>query len=155
MVVIEDWEVGSFKHPLRFQSSKEMMISNVLRSWWIQPETSKTAGRERQASEFRRRLLNPPKAHTKLDNLPGITSSAPECVFATSTWRVGGLGRQFPRGRVFRKGTIADIFWLGVGLGEGTCKCGESEDEDGRGSHISGLRNGGIEKVSGYWRGNE
>ena len=144
MVAIEDWEVGSVKRPLWFQSSKETMISNTLRSCqWI-PETSKTAGRDwGQASEFRRRL-NPPKAHTKLNNLPAITiyqsASAPEYVFATSTWRVGGLRWvKFRRGRVFRNGIIADICWLGVGLGEGTCKCSENEDEDGRGSHISGL----------------
>ena len=73
-------------------------------------------------------------------------------MFATSTWRVGGLRWvKFRRGRVFPKGIIADICWLGVGLGEGTCKCGENEDEDGRGSHISGLSSGGIEKVPGYW----
>ena len=71
-------------------------------------------------------------------------------MFATSTWRVGGFRRvRFSGGRVFLKGSIADIFWLSVGLGEGTFKCSENEDEDGRGSHISGLSIGGIEKVSG------
>ena len=78
-------------------------------------------------------------------------------MFATSTWRVGGFRWvKFRRAhRVFLKGTIADIFWIGIGLGEGTCKCSENEDEDGRGSHISGLSSGGIEKVLGCWSGNE
>ena len=73
-------------------------------------------------------------------------------MFATSTWWVGGLRWvKGSRGCVCPKGIVADICWLGVGHGEGSCKCSENKDEEGRGSHIAGSSRRGVEKVSGYW----
>ena len=73
-------------------------------------------------------------------------------MFATSTWRVGRFRWvKASHGCVFTNGIVADIRWLGVGYGEGSCKCRENEDKEGRGSHAAGLSSRGVEEVLGYW----